>query len=99
MAACLAADDQPRMEALVQETGTVPQSAQSESRAPRMPLWVPLLLSLPAGIPLVWTAIRALWNGRVPTAFVHYDLAYYVANSRQHFSAGFQLSYDNRYAS
>jgi hypothetical protein len=63
-----------------------------------MPVWVPLLLSLPAFIPLVWTAIHAWTNGKIPTAFVQYDLAAYVANARQHFAQGFHLTYGNPYA-
>ena len=64
-----------------------------------MPLAVPLLLSLPVWIPLLWTATRAWLGGRVPTAFIAYDLPYYVANGRQHFEQGFHLFYNNPYAS
>lgn len=63
-----------------------------------IPLWVPLALSLPAFIPLIWTAIRAWSHGLIPTAFVQYDLAAYVANARQHFAQGFHLAYSNPYA-
>jgi hypothetical protein len=35
----------------------------------------------------------------IPTGFIQYDLAYYVANARQHFDEGFHLTYGNPYAS
>jgi hypothetical protein len=82
------------MQATFQQTGTEPQT-----RTAVMPSWVPLLLSLPAWIPLIWTASRAWLNGKVPTAFVQYDLAGYLADARQHFSQGFHLAYGNPYAS
>jgi hypothetical protein len=60
---------------------------------------VPLLAALPAFFPLLWTALRAWRNGLVPTAFIQYDLPYYVANGRQHFAQGMHLTYGNPYAS
>ena len=75
-------------------SGVVP-----ETGAAKVPLFVPLLASLPAFVPLAWTALRAWWSGLVPTAFVQYDLPYYVANGRQHFAQGFHLAYGNPYAS
>ncbi len=65
---------------------------------PVMPLFVPLLLSIPAFFPLAWAAFRAWSSGQVPTAFVQYDLPYYVANARQYFANGFHLTYGNPYA-
>jgi hypothetical protein len=97
MPARFAADDQHGMASSVSETGTVPQTAPAGLRT-AMPLSVPLLLSLPAWIPLAWTAARAWRNGQVPTAFVQYDLAAYLANGRQHFADGFHLAYGNPYA-
>jgi hypothetical protein len=82
-----------------QETKATPLTVRSGSTAGTMPAWVPLLLSLPAWIPLVWAAAKARWNGLVPTAFVHYDYPYYLANGRQHFANGFHLAYSNPYAS
>jgi hypothetical protein len=64
-----------------------------------MPSWVPLLLSLPAWIPLAVAALRAWAKGQVATAFIAYDLPYYMANGRQHFENGFHLFYNNPYAS
>jgi hypothetical protein len=64
----------------------------------KMPLFVPLLAGLPAFIPLVWSVLRGLANGMVPTAFIQYDLPYYVANGRQHFIQGFHFTYGNPYA-
>ena len=64
-----------------------------------IPLRVPLLLSLPAFFPLVYAVCFAWAKGLVPTGFIQYDLAYYVANARQHFDEGFRLTYGNPYAS
>ncbi len=79
--------------------------AAVESRAerppePRSPVpWqVPLLFSLPAFIPLVFACFSAWAKGLVPTGFIQYDLAYYVANAREHFDQGFHLTYGNPYA-
>src|SRR5258708_33877199 len=99
MRARSAADGQPGMETSLQETGAVSQTAQASSRMSTIPLAVPLLLSLPAWIPLLWTATRAWLNGQAPTAFVQYALAAAVANARQHFAAGFHLVYRYPYAS
>src|SRR5215510_10466110 len=93
-----AADHHHKMEVLVQELSAGSPPARTGSPAPAMPLVVPLLLSLPAWIPLVWTATRAWLAGTVPTAFIAYDLPYYVANGRQHFEQGFHLFYNNPYA-
>lgn len=60
---------------------------------------VALLMGLPAFFPLAWTALCAWRNGLVPTAFVQYDLPYYVANGRQSFVNGVHLNYGNPYAS
>ena len=56
-------------------------------------------MGLPAFVPLAWTALRAWRSGLVPTAFVQYDLPYYVANGRQSFAWGFHFTYGNPYAS
>jgi hypothetical protein len=74
-------------------------SARQPHGAPKIPLLIALLMGLPAFIPLVWTALRAWLNGLVPTAFVQYDLPYYVANGRQSFVQGFHLNYSNPFAS
>ena len=74
------------------------QITRHGSAGRRMPLFVPLLLSIPAFFPLVWEALRAWSKGQVPTAFVQYDLPYYLANARQYFAEGFHLTYGNPYA-
>lgn len=84
-----------RMQATVPTVSSVLPEARA---AQRIPLFVPLLASLPAYFPLVWTALRALASGLVPTAFIQYDLPYYLANGRQHFVGGFHLTYGNPYA-
>jgi hypothetical protein len=65
----------------------------------KIPLVVALLMGVPAFFPLMWTALRAWRNGLVPTAFVQYDLPYYLANGRQFFVHGFHLTYGNPYDS
>lgn len=87
------------MPATIQETKALAQLAPADAPAATMPLWVPLLLSLPAWIPLACAALRAWSKGRIPTAFIAYDLPYYVANARQHFEHGFHFFYNNPYAS
>ncbi|MEP7352808.1 MAG: hypothetical protein ABI824_06220 [Acidobacteriota bacterium] len=85
---------------------TLPQIAQapaSKAEAHKqhhspIPAWVPLLLCLPAFIPLLVPAVQAWSRGLVPTVFAQYDLAYYLANGRQHFQDGFHLLYGNPYA-
>jgi hypothetical protein len=72
---------------------------QEKGASAKIPLMVALLMGLPAFFPLVWTALRAWRNGLVPTAFVQYDMPYYVANGRQSFVDGFHFSYGNPYAS
>jgi hypothetical protein len=64
----------------------------------KMPGWIPVLLGLPALIPLVYAYLSAWWHGRVPTGFLHYETAYYMANARAHFARGFGLLYANPYA-
>ncbi len=65
----------------------------------KIPLSAALLLGVPAFFPLVWTALRAWRQGLVPTAFIQYDLPYYLANGRQSFVNGIHLNYGNPYAS
>ena len=60
--------------------------------------WAPLLLSLPALIPLGNALIAPYLNNRIPTGFIEYDMPYYLANGRGHFNQGFQLAYGNPYA-
>jgi hypothetical protein len=65
----------------------------------KIPLFVALLMGVPAFFPMLWTALRAWRSGLVPTAFVQYDLPCYVANGRQSFVDGVHLNYGNPYAS
>jgi hypothetical protein len=60
--------------------------------------WLALLLSLPALIPLGNALIAPLRIGKIPTGFIQYDMPYYMANGREHFDQGFQLTYGNPYA-
>jgi hypothetical protein len=87
------------MQAAAAETGSASLTAEARRHNSAMPAWVPLLLSVPAWIPLAVTATRAGLQGKVPTAFVQYDLAAYLANARQHFTQGFHLAYANPYGS
>src|ERR1700733_3634859 len=84
------------MQATAQRASQVVEETRA---ATKIPLIVPLLAALPAFFPLAWTALRALRSGLVPTAFIQYDLPYYVANGRQHFAQGLHLTYGNPYAS
>lgn len=65
---------------------------------PQPSWWVPLLLAIPALIPLFASIVIARANGEVPTGFIEYDLPVYMANAREHFDQGFQLFYGNPYA-
>src|SRR5208283_2492725 len=60
--------------------------------------WTPLLLSLPALIPLGGHLIVSYLHNMVPTGFIETDLPYYLANGRDHFNQGFHLLYSNPYA-
>ena len=60
--------------------------------------WVPVLLAIPALIPLAASLVLARWRGMVATGFVQSDMPYYVANAREHFDQGFRLFYGNPYA-
>ena len=81
----------------MQASGSARMGTLSAIR-PRIPLWTPLVLSLPAFFPLLWTALRAWRHGLIPTAFIQYDVPYYLANARQHFTQGFHVTYGNPYA-
>jgi hypothetical protein len=37
-------------------------------------------------------------KGKVPTGFIQYEMPYYMANGREYFDQGFQLTYGNPYA-
>ena len=63
-----------------------------------MPRYLPLLLGLPALLPLVFACCGAWSHGLLPTGFITYDMAYYMANARAHFVHGFHLTYGNPYA-
>jgi hypothetical protein len=65
----------------------------------RLPWWAPPALALPALIPLANACLVPLWKGSVPTGFIQYDMAYYMACAREHLDQGLQLTYGNPYAS
>jgi hypothetical protein len=77
---------------------TVLRAAPGRTTGPRMAAWIPLLLSLPALIPLLFARYHAWARGLAPTAFIQYDQPAYVAMARQHFLNGFHLTYANPYA-
>lgn len=60
--------------------------------------WGVALLALPALIPIARQYVSAYLQGRVATGFIYYDMPYYMANAREHFDQGFQLTYGNPYA-
>ncbi len=57
-----------------------------------------MLLALPALFPLLFSIYSAWSQGLVPTGFIQYDMAYYLANAREHFDQGWSLTYGNPYA-
>jgi len=63
-----------------------------------VPRYLPLLLGLPALLPLVFACCGAWSHGLLPTGFITYDMACYMANARAHFVHGFHLTYGNPYA-
>jgi hypothetical protein len=63
-----------------------------------VPRYLPLLLGLPALLPLVFACCSAWSHGLLPTGFVSSDLPCYMANARAHFAGGFHLTYGNPYA-
>src|SRR5574341_103295 len=66
--------------------------------AARNPSWLAsALLASPALIPLIHSYLLASLEGRFATGFIQYDMAYYMANAREHFDQGFQLTYGNPY--
>ncbi len=76
----------------------VPLERTARSCSARQTRWLVLLLSLPALIPLANALIAPLLVNRVPTGFIQNDMPYYMANAREHFDQGFQLTYGNPYA-
>jgi hypothetical protein len=64
----------------------------------RFPWWLPVVLALPALIPLLHSIVVPYLHGKVPTGFIQDDMPYYMANAREHFDQGFQLTYGNPYA-
>lgn len=60
--------------------------------------WVPVLLAVPALVPLATSTIFAWSRGQVATGFIQYDMPSYMADARQHFNQGFHLFYGNPYA-
>lgn len=62
------------------------------------PWWLPVLLAIPAIIPLVNSLYTARLKGLVATGFIQVDQASYMAEARQYFDEGFHLLYGNPYA-
>ena len=60
--------------------------------------WVPVLLALPALIPLVNSIVIARSTGQLATGFIQIDQPYYFASAREYFDQGFHLLYGNPYA-
>jgi hypothetical protein len=68
---------------------------------------VPAALAAPALIPVANAYLVPYWRGLWPTGFIQHvwptgfiqhDMPYYMANGRQYFDQGFQLTYGNPYA-
>jgi hypothetical protein len=78
----------------------ITQPIANGSRRPRaLARWAVPLLALPALLPLARAYVDAYFQGKVATGFIISDMAYYMANAREHFDQGFQLTYGNPYAS
>jgi len=60
--------------------------------------WAVLLLPLPALIPLGGALITPYLENKVPTGFIEYDMAYYLAEGRAYFNQGFHFTYGNPWA-
>jgi hypothetical protein len=60
--------------------------------------WVPVMLAIPALIPLISSIILARRAGLVATGFVQFDQPYYMASARAYFDQGFHFLYGNPYA-
>jgi hypothetical protein len=67
----------------------------SPPTAPKWIRWAPILLALPALIPLAGALIVPWLNGMVPTGFVEYDMPSYLADGRAYFYPHFHLTYSN----
>jgi hypothetical protein len=68
---------------------------------PSAPTWIrlaPMLLSLPALLPLAGALLVPWLQGKVPTGFIEYDLPSYLAEGRAYFAHGFHLTYSNPYS-
>jgi len=68
---------------------------------PSAPTWIrlaPMLLSLPALLPLAGALLVPWLQGKVPTGFIEYDLPSYLAEGRAYFVRGFHLTYSNPYS-
>lgn len=60
--------------------------------------WLPILLAIPAIIPLANSLYTARLKGLVATGFIQVDQASYLAEARQYFDEGFHFLYSNPYA-
>ena len=72
--------------------------AKVSKHGPPLAWWVPAALAAPALIPVANAYLVPYWRGQWPTGFIQYDMPYYMANAREHFDQGLQLTYGNPYA-
>ena len=77
-----------------------PQVLGASSVEPATPAWwVPVLLAVPAFIPLLNSIVVAQARGLVATGFIQFDQPEYLALAREYFDEGFHFLYGNAYAS
>ena len=81
----------------------MPATEVAPPRSARVPSagwirWAVLLLPLPALIPLGGALITPYLENKVPTGFIEYDMAYYLAEGRAYFNQGFHFTYGNPWA-
>jgi hypothetical protein len=81
------------------QSPTLRKSSARSREAGSPAWWVPVVLAVPALIPLVTSILVARARGLIATGFIEIDQPYYFANAREYFDQGFHFLYGNPYAS
>jgi hypothetical protein len=77
-------------------TQQVLSSQPAQPPSPRW--WIPVILAIPALIPLVNSVVVARAKGLIATGFIQTDQPYYAASAGEFFDRGFHILYGNPYA-
>jgi hypothetical protein len=80
------------------QPSTLTQPATISAKTGGLRWWAPVALAGPALLPAANHYIVSWRLGMVPTGFIQSDMPYYMANAREHFDQGFQLTYGNPFA-